>query len=35
MDIANIANGINWSNVKYLLNSITLSKLYASNKVGS
>jgi len=34
-DIANIAYGVNWSDVKYLPNSIALSKLHASNEVGS
>jgi hypothetical protein len=35
MDIADIANRVNWSNVEYLLNSIALSKLRASDEVGS
>ena len=34
-DIADIINGINWSDVKYLLNSTTLSILYAFNGVRS
>ena len=34
-DITDIANRINRSDVKYLLNLIALSKLRTSNKVGS